>query len=69
MLNRFLSPTYMSNVVSESCEDMKISQCLIHGNPVANSVFLVNKEKVTAILDWTRMFKFQNGVCTTSKPF
>uniref|UniRef100_A0A914QM76 CHK kinase-like domain-containing protein n=1 Tax=Panagrolaimus davidi TaxID=227884 RepID=A0A914QM76_9BILA len=54
MLNRFLSPTYMSNVVSESCEDMKISQCLIHGNPVANSVFLVNKEKVTAILDWTQ---------------
>lgn len=58
MLSRFLASSYLSNVVSESCQEMNIPQCLVHGNPVANSVFLANKEKVIAVLDWTRMFSF-----------
>uniref|UniRef100_A0A7E4UZQ2 CHK domain-containing protein n=1 Tax=Panagrellus redivivus TaxID=6233 RepID=A0A7E4UZQ2_PANRE len=53
MFSKFLTQEYLSNTESETCEQLNVPQCLVHGNPAPNSCFFNGNEQVEAIIDWT----------------
>uniref|UniRef100_A0A915E768 CHK kinase-like domain-containing protein n=1 Tax=Ditylenchus dipsaci TaxID=166011 RepID=A0A915E768_9BILA len=54
-LKNYLTSSYTSETVSESCIQLKIKPCMVHGNPAARNIFMAHSQKkVAAVIDWTQ---------------
>lgn len=50
----------LERTITQSCAEMDLPECLLHGHPIAQNVFLRMEEgkgpTVIALIDWTRKY-------------